>query len=244
MKLISTKVISHFTIADLIGCILPNLTYKKGFGVFLFKSFPYSTNEIFWQFIRHIQPEPHYPSSGPIPYDTVIPFIYKINITFIILIYIWQIIYIPPAFVFFGIIFERIPVIIIRGGAVIRSNRVILPFFIEVYTVSSCMVKDSIKHDSDISFFRFSNQFIKVRQCAKHTVYLHIITGIIPVRAGSFKNRVQINQANTKPCDIVKFTCNSFQIPAKKSPLNNSAFCCLLYTSPSPRDGLLSRMPS
>ena len=28
-------------------------------------------------------------------------------------------------------------------------------------------------------------------------------------------------------------------------PVGNSmAYCCLLYTSPSPRDGLLSRMPS
>src|SRR5665647_2053828 len=113
MKLISTKVISHFTIADLIGCILPNLTYKKGFRVFLFKSFPYSTNEIFWQFIRHIQSEPHYSPSDPIPYDAVISFIYKIYITFVIFIYIWQIIYIPPTFVFFGIIFERIPLEII-----------------------------------------------------------------------------------------------------------------------------------
>ena len=26
--------------------------------------------------------------------------------------------------------------------------------------------------------------------------------------------------------------------------LNQSAYTCLLYTSPSPRDGLLSRMPS
>src|SRR5665648_93538 len=224
MKLISTKVISHFTIADLIGSILPNLTYKKGFGVFLFKCFPDSTNEIFWQFIRHIQPEPHYTSSDPIPYDAVIPFINKINIAFIILIHIWQIINIPPGFIFFGIFFERIPVIIIRGGAVISSNRVILPFFIEVYTVSSCMVKDTIQHDSDISFFSFSNQFIKVRQCAKHTVYFHIITGIIPVRAGSFKNRVQINQTNTKPYDIVKFARNPFQVSSKESPLNNSAF--------------------
>ena len=31
---------------------------------------------------------------------------------------------------------------------------------------------------------------------------------------------------------------------AKKNRDINSSFTCLLYTSPSPRDGLLSRMPS
>ena len=31
---------------------------------------------------------------------------------------------------------------------------------------------------------------------------------------------------------------------ATKSLLNSQAKFCLLYTSPSPRDGLLSRMPS
>ena len=31
--------------------------------------------------------------------------------------------------------------------------------------------------------------------------------------------------------------------PEKKNALNN-VMICLLYTSPSPRDGLLSRMPS
>ena len=37
----------------------------------------------------------------------------------------------------------------------------------------------------------------------------------------------------------IEFT-RSFQVPASKK--NNKI--CLLYTSPSPRDGLLSRMPS
>ena len=32
-------------------------------------------------------------------------------------------------------------------------------------------------------------------------------------------------------------------IVPEKGPLNGCV-CCLLYTSPSPRDGLLSRMPS
>ena len=29
-----------------------------------------------------------------------------------------------------------------------------------------------------------------------------------------------------------------------QTPVKGLYFCCLLYTSPSPRDGLLSRMPS
>ena len=40
-------------------------------------------------------------------------------------------------------------------------------------------------------------------------------------------------------------TFNSVADPAKKIPVGNvSLEGCLLYTSPSPRDGLLSRMPS
>ena len=39
-------------------------------------------------------------------------------------------------------------------------------------------------------------------------------------------------------CDANKST------PAETSEGNSQAAACLLYTSPSPRDGLLSRMPS
>ena len=40
--------------------------------------------------------------------------------------------------------------------------------------------------------------------------------------------------------DCVKKSWNNFTI---NTP-NNTKYVCLLYTSPSPRDGLLSRMPS
>ena len=36
---------------------------------------------------------------------------------------------------------------------------------------------------------------------------------------------------------------NWFKAPAEKLPVKDNTYC-LLYTSPSPRDGLLSRMPS
>ena len=48
-------------------------------------------------------------------------------------------------------------------------------------------------------------------------------------------NEVNLNEiSNYSDLDSIEFA-NSF---------NNDSLSCLLYTSPSPRDGLLSRMPS
>ena len=42
-----------------------------------------------------------------------------------------------------------------------------------------------------------------------------------------------------------KVIADGEQLPAHLHEISNANFhCCLLYTSPSPRDGLLSRMPS
>ena len=42
--------------------------------------------------------------------------------------------------------------------------------------------------------------------------------------------------------DLPRRTAADHHLP--KVPLNGLNYLCLLYTSPSPRDGLLSRMPS
>ena len=50
--------------------------------------------------------------------------------------------------------------------------------------------------------------------------------------------------------DLKRKSQNNFQFLQKELEKSSSGknvddrFCCLLYTSPSPRDGLLSRMPS
>ena len=55
--------------------------------------------------------------------------------------------------------------------------------------------------------------------------------------------------ARTTP-SVVAFTDTNEKLvgqPAKRQAVTNpenTIFACLLYTSPSPRDGLLSRMPS
>ena len=45
---------------------------------------------------------------------------------------------------------------------------------------------------------------------------------------------------------LVNYSVNSIDVSAERTKINyiTSMIACLLYTSPSPRDGLLSRMPS
>ena len=50
---------------------------------------------------------------------------------------------------------------------------------------------------------------------------------------GTFTDLVRLNQSTGK-----------VRLTKVASTMENQAFGCLLYTSPSPRDGLLSRMPS
>ena len=52
---------------------------------------------------------------------------------------------------------------------------------------------------------------------------------------------------NYEPYELVKFSGNTYCTRTHDSlKISNGKWiwCCLLYTSPSPRDGLLSRMPS
>ena len=46
--------------------------------------------------------------------------------------------------------------------------------------------------------------------------------------------------------DFIKteFIANKLKIKSMRYETESCILCCLLYTSPSPRDGLLSRMPS
>ena len=45
-------------------------------------------------------------------------------------------------------------------------------------------------------------------------------------------------------CGKVKSLMDDFYLTRKNRKTLASSYSCLLYTSPSPRDGLLSRMPS
>ena len=44
--------------------------------------------------------------------------------------------------------------------------------------------------------------------------------------------------------DVVSQSLTGGRIEVKANVVGNNTAACLLYTSPSPRDGLLSRMPS
>ena len=59
-------------------------------------------------------------------------------------------------------------------------------------------------------------------------------------RAGS-KGKTTV--ANTKAAKVTGLR-NGGAVTKPKRPFNGKSAPCLLYTSPSPRDGLLSRMPS
>ena len=50
--------------------------------------------------------------------------------------------------------------------------------------------------------------------------------------------------AARKPSDVLKFTGVEYGMTLVELDAEGGYYTCLLYTSPSPRDGLLSRMPS
>ena len=56
-----------------------------------------------------------------------------------------------------------------------------------------------------------------------------------------FVNKIKCNSNGINDKLVRK---NSFTKARKMRPSSLDTICCLLYTSPSPRDGLLSRMPS
>ena len=54
--------------------------------------------------------------------------------------------------------------------------------------------------------------------------------------------KVHPSKANLKKKDQLAWKIA--EIASDKAKINSEAIDCLLYTSPSPRDGLLTRMPS
>ena len=53
-----------------------------------------------------------------------------------------------------------------------------------------------------------------------------------------------LNQENSDPVSDMLYTTNFAIIGLHEAAAALAPYGCLLYTSPSPRDGLLSRMPS
>ena len=61
------------------------------------------------------------------------------------------------------------------------------------------------------------------------------------------KKEEMSDQFKYENCEMKGFTASHFHLNEESTEFNNEALQyknCLLYTSPSPRDGLLSRMPS
>ena len=80
--------------------------------------------------------------------------------------------------------------------------------------------------------------------CRKNYGCTHFIIGRDHTGVGNFykgiKNNELFNRVGDIGIEIVYFNSREGYL-RKIYPINK---CCLLYTSPSPRDGLLSRMPS
>ena len=85
----------------------------------------------------------------------------------------------------------------------------------------------------------FKNSFILVRDISQEVILgTPFLTQIYPFKVD------QIGM-HTKLMDtIISFKFANSIYPDDLSLLQNASITCLLYTSPSPRDGLLSRMPS
>ena len=78
-----------------------------------------------------------------------------------------------------------------------------------------------------------------------------VLTGFLGAGKTTLLNRILTEQHGQKYAVIVnefgeQGIDNDLVVDADEEvfEMNNGCICCLLYTSPSPRDGLLSRMPS
>ena len=80
---------------------------------------------------------------------------------------------------------------------------------------------------------------------AGKTTVFSLIIGELKQDSGSIKiNGTEVSKLSTTE-RIEKGICRTYQVPRPFSDLTvRENISCLLYTSPSPRDGLLSRMPS
>ena len=77
-----------------------------------------------------------------------------------------------------------------------------------------------------------------IRKLTKNNIKVTVVTRNIHQKSYVIKT-----QANAGYIDIVE--ANIFDEPKIRKLFSKTDICiCLLYTSPSPRDGLLSRMPS
>ena len=59
-----------------------------------------------------------------------------------------------------------------------------------------------------------------------------------------FQNSIDPTNGVFNKGDILEFEANALPFGSLQSPSNGKQYSCLLYTSPSPRDATLSRMPS
>ena len=79
-----------------------------------------------------------------------------------------------------------------------------------------------------------------------HFTSVHIVAPVV---------KLTIRQWSPTPCDVNRYHTHNLLTNRPSNPKHETSMCCfcsmlplsgicLLYTSPSPRDGLLSRMPS
>ena len=91
------------------------------------------------------------------------------------------------------------------------------------------------KGDFEIEFPNL-NSLYSIEKVTKDTKYLSTISNSLSIFM-NIQNKDEIPQFTTVGGN---FDSKKFIFPQKK----HGTYFCLLYTSPSPRDGLLSRMPS
>ena len=114
------------------------------------------------------------------------------------------------------------------------------------------MIESSTSKDADFRYIIFNADGSEVSQCGngarcfalyiqkKNLSYKNPLT--VETNAGLLV--LNVNSDNTVKVDMGMPNFEPSKIPLNLNQLSSEYNVCLLYTSPSPRDGLLSRMPS
>ena len=95
--------------------------------------------------------------------------------------------------------------------------------------------------DTDNHLLRDLQDRLDIKTIAGHASHPEVLR-----RAGAEDADMLIAVTNGDDTNMVacQVAYTLFHVPTKIARIRSQQYLCLLYTSPSPRDGLLSRMPS
>ena len=109
-----------------------------------------------------------------------------------------QNIYSPPGFISSWISFEGIPAAVFRIGICISSRASIFTVFVEIQTIVTRVIENTVKNDSDPALISLGYQLIKGFLSAKHSVDLVVISRIVFVVGICLEDGAEIYYPNSE----------------------------------------------